>query len=65
MITLFINPTDLEDDSFFSFPWWPGESDLEDIDLKVIVPKGLVIAMSKSNPGKIHWQHKVGLVTLV
>ena len=35
------------------------EAALHDLDLKVIVPQGLVIAMSKAQPDKVLWKHKV------
>ena len=36
------------------------EPALNDIDLKVIVPNGLVIALSKADPGRKLWDYKVG-----
>lgn len=44
------------------FSWFSeGKSDLDlnDVELKVIVPQGLVAAVSKSNPSHILWRHKV------
>jgi hypothetical protein len=35
-----------------------------DIDVRVIVPSGQVVATDSKNPGTIYWQHKVYTITL-
>ncbi|KAG8263576.1 Eukaryotic translation initiation factor 2-alpha kinase 3 [Homalodisca vitripennis] len=36
----------------------PSQQPLSDVQLKVIVPEGLVCAVSKSSPGRVLWSHK-------
>ena len=56
----FVIVTDYDYDFELAFGWQDdNHSYIEQIDLKVIVPSGIVIAMSKLEPGKILWKHKV------
>ena len=55
-----------DDESMFSFPWWnesggDGDLDESDIDFKVIVPRGLILAVRKSDPNHVLWQHTVSV----
>ena len=48
-------------DDSFDFSWLFGESK-EDVDIKVLIPDGLIMAVSKSDPSDIVWQHKVKMM---
>ena len=38
--------------------WLMGET--KEVDLRIIVPKGIVMAFKKDNPNELVWQKKVG-----
>ena len=42
----------------FDFSWLFGEAK-ETVDIKVLVPNGMIVAVSKDDPTKIVWEHKV------
>ena len=38
------------------------EEQFVDVDIKVIIPAGQVIAMRKDNPAELAWSHKVFII---
>ena len=58
--------SDFTDEGMFSFPWWndadDNDIDESDVEFKVIVPRGLILAVRKSDPSHVLWQHTVNAV---
>ena len=52
--------TDSDDNEDYGFDMpWPFGEDEDDVEFKINIPDGIVMAYSKIDPTKLLWQHKV------